>query len=178
MSQIVLALDVATVVGFAVGAIDKAPPPTALEASSQGGVSQPLSGSQRIGHQRMDAGAFFASYERWLRDMIGVHTPDIIVFEAPFISGGKQMNAAIRLLGMAAVTELVAHHLGVRIFSAHMSKVRKHFCGTGHAKRDIIKKKIQDACDARGWFYADDNAADALAVWDYTAACLTGRAKE
>ena len=172
--KIVLALDVATTTGFAVANVGLLPPATPLEAVAQGGVKQPHSGSQRMGSANMDDGAILSAYKQWLEDMIAVHNPDCVVYEAPFMSN-KFFNAGKRLLAMAGITESVCNSKKVKVFTANMGTVRKYFCGTGKANRKTIKRLIQTACDQRGWTYKDDNESDALAVWEYSAACLTGR---
>ena len=174
MAGVVLALDVATVCGFAVGEIGTENPKTALELATSGGIPQPLSGTHRIGKPGLSDGQFYLNYEIWLNDLITFHNPAMVVYEAPFISGGNKMRAAFRLLGMSAITDLTCQKKSVPVRSAHNATARKYFCGTGNAKREIMKRKIQEACDARGWKYADDNEADALAVWEYSQAMLLG----
>ena len=170
----VLALDVATVTGWAVGPIGAAAPATALEASAGITDPQPLSGTHRIGIKGTKDGAFFSAYEHWLRDLVAVHAPDYIVYEAPYISTDKHIKTARRLLGMAAITEMTAHQLGVKVFEANNATVRKHFCGKGNAPRGELKRMVQEECTRRGWVFTDDNEADALSLFDYAKACLVG----
>ena len=170
----VLALDIATTTGFAFGPVGSAAPATALEASAGAADPQPLSGTKRIGSKGTPDGDFYAAYERWLMDMISVNSPDMIVYEAPFVGSGKHINTAKRLLGLAAITEKIASQKGVKIFDAHNATVRKHFCGRGSAPRKDLKRMVQEECDRRGWKYSDDNEADALALWDFSKACLAG----
>lgn len=172
--SVLLALDVATICGFAVGEIGTENPRTALELATSGGIPQPLSGTHRIGRPGIPDGQFYANYEQWVDDLITIHNPAMVVYEAPFISGGNKMHAAFRLLGMSAITDLICYKKSVPVRSAHNATVRKYFCGTGNAKREIMKQKIKDACDLRGWKYEDDNHADALAVWEYSQALLLG----
>ena len=167
----ILTLDIATVTGFAIGPVSAAPA-TGLEASAGVFAPQPLSGSERIGNKHQSDGAFMASWFDWLFDLIAVHDPAIIIYEAPFVSGTKHINTARRLLGMAAIVEMVAHQKGVKIFQAHNATIRKHFCGKGNAPRAELKQRVKDECDRRGWTYEDDNEADALALFDYACACL------
>jgi len=174
MAGVVLALDVATVLGFAVGSIGNESPRTALELATRGGLPQPHSGTFRIAKPKTDDGRFYSNYESWLNDMITLHNPDMVVYEAPFIAGGNKMHAAFRLLGLSAITDLTCFNKNVACRSAHNATVRKYFCGTGNAKREIMKQKINEACDARGWTYKDDNEADSLAVWEYSQAMLLG----
>ena len=168
-----LFLDIATVTGFAVGEIGTDAPATALERASGVKEPQPLSGTKHIGSPQLSTGAFYSAYERWLRDMVGVHKPDMIVYEAPFIGSGKKAQAAFKLLGMAAITNLVAYREKVKIIPAHNASIRKHFCGKGNAPRKELKRLVMEECTKRGWTFADDNEADALAGFDFTRTCLT-----
>ncbi len=168
----VLALDVATVTGWAFGSVGTVAPSTSLEASAGISDPQPFSGVERIGSKELSDGQFFAKYESWLQDLIVVNGPDTILYEAPYISTDKHIKTARRLLGMAAITEKVASQMRIKVFEANNATVRKHFCGKGSAPRKDLKRLVQIECDRRGWIYADDNEADALALWDYAKACL------
>ncbi|TAI66204.1 hypothetical protein CWO89_09540 [Bradyrhizobium sp. Leo170] len=58
---------------------------------------------------------------------------------------------------------------------ARVSDVRAHFLGTNRIKRKEAKVLTIDACHRLGWAPADDNAADALALWHYQASLLEPR---
>lgn len=99
-----------------------------------------------------------------LRDLIGMERPVLLGFEAPRPPTGRDgkttMATIYKLIGLCAVAEEVAHAHGVqKIQSCHVQTIRKHFCGSGFAKKD----KVMQTCRDLGWSFIDDNAADALA---------------
>jgi Holliday junction resolvasome RuvABC endonuclease subunit len=91
--------------------------------------------------------------------------------EAPLIPMHGNVAAARKLMCLAGHTEFVALRRDVRCEEVSVQTVRKHFCGYGRAK----KPDVQEQCRRLGWAYADDNAADALAVWAYVEACKAPR---
>jgi Holliday junction resolvasome RuvABC endonuclease subunit len=147
----VLALDLATKFGWAFGS----------------GGEHPRSGSVALPIYR-PRDARFAAYSDWLADAITTFEPSRIVYEAPQVTNGGTLNATTMetarfLFGVCAITDLVAWRRDVPCFDVHLSSVRKHFCNSGHAK----KREVIRVCHLRGWSPADDNEADALAIWDY-----------
>jgi Holliday junction resolvasome RuvABC endonuclease subunit len=69
----------------------------------------------------------------------------------------------IKLIGIA---EAVTFNAGVyRPAFAPVNTVRKFFLGDGSLDRDTAKHRTVQRCEALGWAPADDNAADALAIW-------------
>lgn len=109
-------------------------------------------------------GRFFLNFRNWLWMMMQRHEPDVVVFEAPILSGARTANwVARRLQGMAAITEMVVAAGLADVFEAHLQSIKKH--ATGNAKAG--KKQMIDAARAAGWEPEDDNHADALWLWDY-----------
>jgi Holliday junction resolvasome RuvABC endonuclease subunit len=75
----------------------------------------------------------------------------------------------------------VAANRGVECEQFHSGSIRKHFLGKAYTSRDFphlkpaaakkaIKQLVIDRCGLLKWEAEDDNAADALALWDYTCA--------
>jgi hypothetical protein len=154
----VLALDLASAAGWAADA-------------PEGG--RPIYGTFTNRVQGDETGAAFRRFAEWLRGAIGIHLPDRLVYEAPLIVGGRggttrpTSHQTVRVLfGLAAVTEMVADERRVPCFEAHIQQVRKHFCSNGHATKDDVMRR----CRLFGWTPADNNAADALAIWGYSKA--------
>lgn len=168
-----LALDLATTTGFAVGDPAVYRPLTPLEVASQGGNAKPYSGAQRIGAKNAEIGPFGVEYEDWLGDMIAVHMVDRIVFEAPWIGGQTSQDTARKLMGLACWTESVACRKGVPwVFEANNASVRKHFTGVGRGDRSRLKRLTIEACQLRGWDPRGEDEADALALYDYACHCI------
>jgi crossover junction endodeoxyribonuclease RuvC len=140
-----LALDLGGQVGFAFGA--------------PGGLVE--HGSVRLPSDRGN-GRYFAWWGQWLADHLDAWRPQLVVYEAPIITGAKtHFQTAFRLIGLAAVTLEVATNHGARCEPANNSKVKKFATGNGRAgKSDMIA-----AMQARGWEPDSQHAADALGVF-------------
>lgn len=150
----VLALDIASNVGFAVGAAGSAP----------------IVGTYRLpkSFDPNDFGQRFVAFDRWLTETLEVHQPRVVAFEEPIAPRGVNMLSnwsTIRfLIGLVAIAELVAHGFGCETTEANVSTVKKHWAGNGRAdKADMIA-----ACFRLGWKVANDHEADACGLWDYT----------
>ena len=50
--------------------------------------------------------------------------------------------------------------------------MRKFFLGDGGIERDEAKHRTMQRCAALGWEVADDNQADALAIWAWRCAMI------
>jgi crossover junction endodeoxyribonuclease RuvC len=159
-----LALDLATALGWALGRIS-ARPLTQLEAAVQK-PRQPMSGVFRIAPVGTAVGPFLAAYETWLSAMIAQHAPAGIIFEAPILPKKTTPATVRKLVGLSGMTEKVAHQRGITwVREAQPSTVKLHICGNGGPG----KAGVQNAIRARGWTFATDDEADALAVHDYGA---------
>lgn len=161
-----LALDIATNTGWAYARVPHRLT-TALEAA-QAKPPQPQSGTYRV--RGVGIGPALDEYERWLTGLLNELRPAGVIFEAPVLSGRlTSLATARKLYGLAGLTEMVAHRAGIEwVREAQPASVKKHFAGNGRAK----KPDMEAACRQRGWTFADDNEADALAVWDYGCAIL------
>ena len=158
---IVVALDIATQTGIAVG--------------SPGG--KPKAWSVDLGKGRGED-ARFSKALVLTHELIERYRPDLIAVEAAI--GGKFASAF--LIGVVACVRGVAANRGVPVRSYTSGSVRKHCLGRALAKRDFpslkpaaatkaIKGEVIARCRLLGWEVADDNAADACALWDF--ACAT-----
>jgi hypothetical protein len=132
----------------------------------------------QIAHEDACMAKLFSSWRIYLRDFLSMN-PDIklVVFEAPLLpfmkAGNTRIETTRQLIGLAAVTEELLYSLGkYDIREARVSDVRSHFIGSNRHKRKDAKDLTINACYRRGWKPVDDNAADALALWDYQVACL------
>lgn len=161
-----LALDLATVVGFAVAPPPYVPAPTPIEAAAGTPMPKRWSGSKSFRHHRGEIGPLASAFEIWLDELIVAHKPELIVFEAPFVGAIRNANTARMLFGMCTITEMVAFRRGIRCLECNNSTVKKHATGTGHAKKHQMVKAARE----RGWEPTDDNEADALWLVDYACA--------
>jgi len=166
----ILALDLAARTGWALGKVyDRTP----------------RSGSLRFASAGASMGAIFSSYRSWLGRMVNEAAIDLVVFESPMTPshmGGRTNITTIRMLmGLPAVTEEffftkgLAHDLFYDVREAKVSDIRRHFLGGKLHRRVAAKALTIAACRRLGWAPADDNAADALALWHYQASVFEPR---
>lgn len=158
----ILALDIATVTGFARGKVGETP----------------IAGSVRFGRPGASSNAVFGSCLSWLSKELALEPrPDLLVLEAmlsPLAKvGATQADVRDRLAGLHGVVRGVAHLRGVyQIAEYSVGDVRQHFIGERSLKREQAKRRTVIVCRQLGWQVADDNAADALALWSFAAALI------
>lgn len=143
----ILALDIATKTGWAVGAPDGDP--------QHGVIKLPYPG-ENIGRPMK----FFMD---WLGDFISVNGVGHVVFEAPF-SQKKKVIDARKLICLAGVVELVCEIKGITCGEIDIQTNKSFFTGKRYAK----KHEMIAMCRLYGWHPEDDNDADALALWCYS----------
>lgn len=159
---LVLALDVATVTGFARGRVGETP----------------SSGSVRFGNVRMPAPAVFADALNWMvAQLEQAPLPDLLIIEEmlpPLAMKGDTSRAVRdRLAGLHGIVKGIAHRYKVpEIATASVGDVRAHFIGARGLKRIVAKHAVMQRCRALGWDCVDDNAGDALAIWSFACALI------
>ena len=159
--MLVMAFDIATSTGVALGRPGSAPRTTTVNLG--GGKSEAMK---------------FAKAIAMTRELVGKYRPDLVVYEAP-VAGPKTSHF---LVGAAACVLGQVCDLGVRCEQVHMAAVRKHFVGRNlriadfpgkspTAAKKAMKQVVIDRCYLLGWQVRTDDEADAVACWDY--ACAT-----
>ena len=133
------------------------------------GDSRVASGVVRMPKTGEDVGWFLDVFDARLRDLLTLHSPEMVVFEAPWIGPNTHQDTARKLLCLAGMTELVCRRAGLRYREANNASVRKHFIGKGRGDRRTLKDMTMRACQQRGWDPENDDEADALALLDYAA---------
>lgn len=161
---VVLALDLGTTLGFAVG--------------QPGAV--PHSGAVKLKKDKQSRNVSFGNLISWLNaQMIGAK-PDIVVVEAPlalqaFAKLGGQDVVQVTY-GFHAIAAGLAQRHGIRFEEVHVGTVRKHFLGRSNlGDRESTKAAVVARCHLLGYMAKDrtsDNQGDALAVWDWAVATL------
>ena len=163
MKKLILALDIATRAGFAIGR------PGAIPRSGTLVLKRP-------GEPREVA---YSNFLFWLWDRLSTERPALIVKEAPFHLGAfaKKSNSEANVVlsyGLHAIVEGIAHRHSIRCENVPANTVRKHFIGRADlGKRVKTKQGVISRCHLLGLMpedCKDDNRADALAVFDYAAA--------
>lgn len=146
--QTILALDLASIIGFACGS------PELLGEAVHGSFALPSD---------VNLGRQYAAFADWLADKITRHEPTELVIEAPFL--GQSLRAGRKLFALTGIAELIAWRRDLRFSEHHASSVRKTFCGSGRADKD----RVVAECRHRGFAPRDDNAADAIALLHHAA---------
>lgn len=154
-----LALDLATVSGWAYGRIP-AVGPTALEVAANK-PPQPASGVIRV-QSIQGLGHFLSEFEDRLGALMDAKRPAGLIIEAPILPKLCNFETTCKLMSLAGIAQLQAARRGIRwVKLVQPTSVKKSFAGSGKAK----KPDMMAACDARGWTYATHDEADALGVW-------------
>jgi hypothetical protein len=163
----VLALDLATRTGWALGR-----PRDAV----------PQSGSVNIAPADATVDRLLSACRAWLNDFLFQNpTIHVIAFEAPLLpmhmQGKTTVQAIRKLVGLASVVrELTYTRGGYEVQEQRVSDIRTHFLGSNSHKRGDAKALTIARCNQLGWLPCDDNAADALALWDYQVGLLRQQA--
>lgn len=153
----ILALDLATLTGFAYGPGDTGELPTI--------------GSHRLPSTGDDVGRFLAAYRDWLVAKVSEVEPDLLVMEAPILHSQTTITVTRKLQGLAGVTEMVIHDLNatyrkigaaeIEVAEVATTSVKKALTGNGRAeKSDMIR-----AAQIYGLDPACSDEADAFGVW-------------
>ncbi len=157
--MLILALDLATRTGWALGALDD---------------RAPRFGSIRFASVGASHEAVFAGALTWAAAFLKAERPERIVYEEPmrFRAGRSRQGNDEIAYGLAAITQAVAYLRGIYdVRKATARDVRLHFLGH-NPKRAVAKKATVQRCRALGWEVVDDNEADACAIWSYQVALL------
>jgi hypothetical protein len=162
---LIWALDVATVTGWAVGRVGETPMAVSIP------FAQPGSNSNVLFHGCL----------RWFEiELQRGPLPDILAIEEllpPIARRGTTSTAAQhRLAGLHGVIRALAMKYKVgEIVGANVQNVRQHFIHTRSLRSDVAKRTVMKTCAMLGWPTADNNCADALALWSYTSALIDPR---
>ena len=160
----VLALDLATVSGFAVGRLP-ARPVTPMEMAVTK-PPQPISGVKRIGEPGCSLGVFLDQAEQWGRLLFETYRPNGIIIEMPVLPARTTPSTVRKLMGLFGVFNMLAHRNGVVwVREAQPSTVKKFICGDGSPGKENVMRAISSF----GWKYKTDDESDSLALWVYAA---------
>lgn len=157
----IIALDVATVTGIAVGVPG----------------SKPTAWSVDLGKAKSEDFRFSKALVL-THDLISKHKPRLIALEGAV--GGPHTSHF--LVGLLACIRGCAFNRGIKIEVYPIGAIRKHFLGRAPQVRDFpglkhaqakaqIKAQVMQRCRLLKWDVPDDDAADAAALWDF--ACAT-----
>jgi hypothetical protein len=171
--KIIFALDLGVKTGYAVGPRDTLPPKG----------KPPHSGAVILKKPNEPPGIAFGNLIHWLADMWerDFARPDLVVKEAPLQLRGfrtlESAQATVRLTyGLHGVVEGMATRFGIECTDVHDATIRKHFIGRGRmGTRQETKRAVIQRAQVLGYMppdCADDDMADACALWDYASATV------
>lgn len=155
----ILALDIATVVGWAAAC----------------GNDTPVYGEMRMGERGCSIGECFLAFDIWLLKQFNTLQPKVLIFESPALIQRGSADINYRLMGLAAIAELNGVRYGLRVFQAASDTVAKHFTGRGRWPAKEKKPAVMKMCRIRGWNPQSEDASDALALLDYAQSLLQGQ---
>jgi hypothetical protein len=149
----VLALDLASVTGFAFG--------------KPGDV--PKFGSIRFVSKGASRAACYRQFRGWMDRVVTKRKPKLIVYESPAVpsimAGKTNIDTIKVLMGLAENLEEFCYDR-VELREASVSQVRSHFIGQ-NLKSKIAKPMVKAKCHERGWMCETTDESDACALWDY-----------
>lgn len=172
MSTVILALDMATRAGWCAGSVGKTPVFGTADFSGKLGIGEAM-----------------AKARYWLSEEASLRLPTLVVYEAPYIpvprkprlvragtevvgggAGPPPMNPLTlrKLIGFADLVEEIAHERGIECREYTSGQFTKWWTGKGAwGGREAKKAAVMRLCRLHGYPVADDNQADAVALWHW-----------
>lgn len=166
MVSTILAIDLATKTGWCRGAVGETPEFGSMNFGWSKTKVREASSSDDV----------FASAIDWMSELLDP-LPDILILESMLppeaMKNKTSRQVRDRLAGLHGIIRGVARRKGVgEITEAAVGDVRAHFINARNLKRDNAKQTTIDRCQSLGWDVANDNEADACALWSYACALI------
>jgi Holliday junction resolvasome RuvABC endonuclease subunit len=157
-----LALDIASVTGWARGPV---------------GPDGPRCGSVQFGKTGASQLAICGHALEWAIDTIKPPLPDIVAIEdllPPHVTRGKSNVDHDLLAHLHGIIMAVCFMRGVfKVNKYPVMRIRRHFIDLGSCAKGQAKGMVQDKCRQLGWLAGDDNdAADACACWSFACSLI------
>jgi hypothetical protein len=158
----VLALDIASVTGWARGPV---------------GPDGPQCGSVQFGKPGASQLAICGHALEWAIDTIKPPLPDIVAIEdllPPHVTRGKSNVDHDLLAHLHGIVMGVCFMRGVYKVHKHaVMNIRAHFIDLKSCAKGQAKRMVQDKCRTLHWLAGDDDdAADACACWSFQAGLI------
>ena len=159
----ILALDIASKLGWARGHV---------------GDAAPTCGSVRFGSDGASHDAIYGAAGTWMIELLMQEPrPDIVAIEAllpPHVIRKRSNQEHDLLPGLHGVIRMVLFLKGVyRPQLVPVQTWRNHFIDLSVVARGEAKLHVLRKCRSLGWLEcADDDAADACGLWSYACACI------
>jgi Holliday junction resolvasome RuvABC endonuclease subunit len=114
----VLALDLGSKTGFAIGSSGRVSESGVFQASMERGESR---------------GMFFIRWGAWFKEMLSKLTPDLVVYEMPHARGGAATDV---LVGLSTRVAEYCTAAGVEYGKVHSMTLKKWATGSGKANKE------------------------------------------
>jgi hypothetical protein len=153
MTARVLALDLATVTGWALHKPD---------------MQRPFFGAVKLLGSVGEVGKRADALERWLRGQHRLHRFTHYVFEAQHVAAKMDIDTVYMLIALGGVVEKFAFQVGAHCYKVHISEWRKHFLGRGAGFGKTNPKELAiQRCAQYGWYTDVHDAAEACGILDF-----------
>jgi hypothetical protein len=142
----ILAVDPATVSGFAFGRPGETP---ILETI-------------KFGRPGDDHPNIFGRAVRWMATRLadGAVRPEAVILESLVAKYDKSLQS-----GLWGIFTGIAHTKGIPVFEVSVQTWRAFVLGDGKLKKDVAKARALQLCGHLGWAASDHNAAEAAGIW-------------
>jgi len=119
------------------------------------------SGTQDFSLKRGESpGMRFLMFQSWLKKIIKIIQPNIIIYERAHHRGGGATEVGV---GLTTLIQTVCAEYKIEHVALHSSTLKKHATGKGNSS----KEDMMAAATKKGWAFQDDNECDALWLLDY-----------
>jgi hypothetical protein len=159
----VLALDVATTLGWCRGIVGSVPTLGTM--------------SFKAARERDVYGLALTWFSDFLRPE---PRPDLVILESMLsitaMNGQSQRVTWLRLAGLRTLAIGVAHARNIpEIAEATVQDIRGHFIGDRNMRSKQAKRTVMERCHRLGWDAKNDNESDAAALWSYACSLIDPR---
>lgn len=152
----VLALDLATTTGFAIGALGARPRHGAIFLRGQEAASRQ------------------AALRDWLDDQDKMEPITAVIVEAALIGQFSSNAAEYLTIALHATLALWCYDLEIPLFPIAAATVRSSMLGTSRFKKGTAKDNVLFWCKCNGFHATTHDAADAILTWSYVEAQTLG----
>ena len=141
--MIILAIDSGTKTGWAV---------------NNGSI---ISGVQDFSLKRGESpGMRFLKFQSWLKDMIKLTKPNMIIYERAHHRGGAPTEVGV---GLTTIIQTICAEANIEHVALHSGTLKKYATGKGNASKEDMMQAARDLA----WEFKTDDQCDALWLLDY-----------
>lgn len=120
-----------------------------------------MSGTQGFELKRGESpGMRFLKFQSWLKDMIKLTSPDMIIYERAHHRGGAPTEVGV---GLTTIIQTICAEAHIEHVALHSGTLKKHATGKGNAS----KEDMMQTARSLDWKFKTDDECDALWLLDY-----------